>query len=134
MVTDPNTGVSTKTKYDGFYVKDETGNNVSILRKDKLVLAGKKLAVADSEGNIDVSASTYTAGDATAENVRVKSDGIYVKNGSEILNSLTAEGLTLGEQQLTEEKISYIGGIDRSYDEETKSYTTTIEKSTEYIR
>lgn len=129
VVTDPNTGVSTKTKYDGFYVKDETGNNVSRLTKDRLALAGKKLAVADSEGNIDVSASTYTAGDVTAENVRVKSDGIYVKNGSEILNSLTAEGLTLGEQQLTEEKIAEIGGIDRSYDEETNSYTTTIEKA-----
>ena len=127
VVTDQDTGVSTKTKYDGFYVKDKTGKNVSRLTKDRLELAGKNLAVADSEGNIDVSASTYTAGDATAENVRVKSDGIYVKNGSEILNSLTAEGLTLGKQQLTEEKIADIGGIDRSYDEETRSYTTTIE-------
>ena len=127
VVKDEGSGVSTKTKYDGFYVKDETGNNVSRLTKDRLDLAGKNLAVADSEGNIDVSASTYTAGVATAENVRVKSDGIYVKNGSEILNSLTAEGLTLGKQQLTEEKIADIGGIDRSYDEETNSYTTTIE-------
>lgn len=129
VVTDQDTGVSTKTKYDGFYVKDKTGKNVSRLTKDRLELAGKNLAVADSEGNIDVSASTYTAGDATAENVRVKSDGIYVKNGSEILNSLTAEGLTLGKQQLTEEKIADIGGIDRSYDEETRSYTTTIEEA-----
>ena len=129
VVTDQDTGVSTKTKYDGFYVKDKTGKNVSRLTKDRLELAGKNLAVADSEGNIDVSASTYTAGDATAENVRVKSDGIYVKKGSEILNSLTAEGLTLGKQQLTEEKIADIGGIDRSYDEETISYTTTIEKA-----
>ena len=134
VVTDQNTGVSTKTKYDGFYVKDATGNNVSRLTKDRLDLAGKILAVADSEGNIDVSASdvsasTYTAGDVAAENVRVKSDGIYVKKGSEILNSLTAKGLTLGEQKLTEEKIADIGGIDRSYDEETKSYTTTIEKA-----
>ena len=128
VVKDPGSGVSTKTKYDGFYVKDKTGKNVSRLTKDRLELAGKNLAVADSEGNIDVSASTYTAGDATAENVRVKSDGIYVKNGSEILNSLTAEGLTLGKQQLTEEKIADIGGIDRSYDEETRSYTTTIEE------
>ena len=126
VVTDPNTGVSTKTKYDGFYVKDETGNNVSSLTKDRLILAGEKLAVADSEGNIDVSASTYTAGDVTAENVRVKSDGIYVKNGSEILNSLTAEGLTLGEEQLTEEKIADIGGIDRTGNEE-EGYNTTIE-------
>ena len=129
VVKDSVSGVSTKTKYDGFYVKDKTGKNVSRLTKDRLDLAGKNLAVADSEGNIDVSASTYTAGDATAENVRVKSDGIYVKNGSEILNSLTAEGLTLGEQKLTEEKIADIGGIDRSYDEETRSYTTTIEEA-----
>ena len=38
VVKDPGSGVSTKTKYNGFYVKDEYGNNVSSLKNDGLRL------------------------------------------------------------------------------------------------
>lgn len=135
VVTDQNTRVSTKTKYDGFYVKDATGNNVSRLTKDRLDLAGKILAVADSEGNIDVSASTYTAGDATTENVRVKADGIYVKDGSTTVSSLKDDGLMLtdqesGKQTLNATDIADIKGIDRDIVEETFVDVTTTTKTT----
>ena len=42
VVRNPVSGVSTKTKYDGFYVKDEYGNNVSSLKNDGLRLTDQE--------------------------------------------------------------------------------------------
>ena len=42
VVTDPGSRVSTKTKYNGFYVKDEYGNNVSSLKADGLRLTDEQ--------------------------------------------------------------------------------------------
>ena len=42
VVTDPGSGVSTKTKYNGFYVKDKYGNNVSSLKNDGLMLTDQE--------------------------------------------------------------------------------------------
>lgn len=42
VVKDPVSGVSTKTKYNGFYVKDEYGNNVSSLKDDGLMLTDQE--------------------------------------------------------------------------------------------
>lgn len=42
VVKDPGSGVSTKTKYNGFYVKDEYGNNVSSLKNDGLRLTDQE--------------------------------------------------------------------------------------------
>ena len=42
VVRNPVSGVSTKTKYDGFYVKDKTGNNVSSLKDDGLMLTDQE--------------------------------------------------------------------------------------------
>lgn len=78
VVTDPRSGVSTKTKYNGFYVKDEYGNNVSSLKDDGLMLTDQE------------------------------SGKRHTLNATDIAD---------------------IKGIDRSYDEETNSYTTTIEKA-----
>lgn len=138
VVTDPGSGVSTKTKYDGFYVKDEYGNNVSSLTQDKLNLAGENLAYKDSEGNINVTADTYTAGDVAGENVRVKADGIYVKDGGTIVSSLKDDGLMLtdqesGKQTLNATDIADIKGIDRSGND-TDGYTTTIEGATSFTK
>lgn len=138
VVTDPGSGVSTKTKYDGFYVKDEYGNNVSSLTQDKLNLAGENLAYKDSEGNINVTADTYTAGDVAGENVRVKADGIYVKDGGTIVSSLKDDGLMLtdqesGNQTLNATDIADIKGIDRSGNK-TDGYTTTIEGVTSFTK
>ena len=138
VVRDPESGVSTKTKYDGFYVKDEYGNNVSSLTQDKLNLAGENLAYKDSEGNINVTANTYTAGDVAGENVRVKADGIYVKDGGAIVSSLKDDGLMLtdqesGKQTLNATDIADIKGIDRSGNK-TDGYTTTIEGATSFTK
>lgn len=138
VVTDPESGVSTKTKYNGFYVKDEYGNNVSSLTQDKLNLAGENLAYKDSEGNINVTADTYTAGDVAGENVRVKADGIYVKDGGTIVSSLKDDGLMLsneqsGNQTLNATDIADIKGIDRSGND-TEGYTTTIEGATSFTK
>ena len=138
VVTDPENLVSTKTKYDGFYVKDKDGNNVSSLTKDKLNLAGENLAYKDSEGNINVTADTYTAGDVAGENVRVKADGIYVKDGGAIVSSLKDDGLMLtdqesGKQTLNATDIADIKGIDRSGNK-TDGYTTTIEGATSFTK
>lgn len=136
VVTDPESGVSTKTKYNGFYVKDEYGNNVSILTQDKLNLAGENLAYKDSEGNINVTADTYTAGEVAGENVRVKADGIYVKNGGTIVSSLKDDGLMLTDQDsgeshtLNATDIADIKGIDRDIVEETFGDVTTTTKTT----
>lgn len=137
VVTDPESGVSTKTKYNGFYVKDEYGNNVSSLTQDKLNLAGENLAYKDSEGNINITADTYTAGDVAAENVRVKADGIYVKDGGTIVSSLKDDGLMLTDQEsgkshtLNATDIADIKGIDRSGND-IDGYTTTIEGATSF--
>ena len=139
VVTDPESGVSTKTKYNGFYVKDEYGNNVSSLTQDKLNLAGENLAYKDSEGNINVTADTYTAGDVAGENVRVKADGIYVKDGGTIVSSLKDDGLMLTDQEsgeshtLNATDIADIKGIDRSGNE-IDGYTTTIEGATSFTK
>ena len=42
VVTDPGSGVSTKTKYDGFYVKDKDRNIVSSLKDDGLMLTNEQ--------------------------------------------------------------------------------------------
>ena len=139
VVTDPESLVSTKTKYDGFYVKDKDGNNVSSLTKDKLNLAGENLAYKDSEGNINVTADTYTAGDVAGENVRVKADGIYVKDGGTIVSSLKDDGLMLTDQEsgeshtLNATDIADIKGIDRSGND-IDGYTTTIEGATSFTK
>ena len=139
VVTDPDSHVSTKTKYDGFYVKDKDGNNVSSLTKDKLNLAGENLAYKDSEGNINITADTYTAGDVAGENVRVKADGIYVKDGGTIVSSLKDDGLMLTDQEsgkshtLNATDIADIKGIDRSGND-TVGYTTTIEGATSFTK
>ena len=139
VVTDPESGVSTKTKYNGFYVKDGYGNNVSSLTQDKLNLAGENLAYKDSEGNINVTADTYTAGDVAGENVRVKADGIYVKDGGTIVSSLKDDGLMLTDQEsgkshtLNATDIADIKGIDRSGND-TVGYTTTIEGATSFTK
>lgn len=139
VVTDPESGVSTKTKYDGFYVKDKDGNNVSSLTQDKLNLAGENLAYKDSEGNINVTADTYTAGDVAGENVRVKADGIYVKDGGTIVSSLKDDGLMLTDQEsgeshtLNATDIADIKGIDRSGND-IDGYTTTIEGATSFTK
>lgn len=139
VVTDPESGVSTKTKYNGFYVKDEYGNNVSILTQDKLNLAGENLAYKDSEGNINITADTYTAGDVAGENVRVKADGIYVKDGGTIVSSLKDDGLMLTDQEsgeshtLNATDIADIKGIDRSGND-IDGYTTTIEGATSFTK
>lgn len=136
VVTDPESGVSTKTKYDGFYVKDKDGNNVSSLTQDKLNLAGENLAYKDSEGNINVTADTYTAGDVAGENVRVKADGIYVKDGGTIVSSLKDDGLMLTDQEsgeshtLNATDIADIKGIDRDIVEETFGDVKTTTKTT----
>lgn len=139
VVTDPDSHVSTKTKYDGFYVKDKDGNNVSSLTKDKLNLAGENLAYKDSEGNINITADTYTAGDVAGENVRVKADGIYVKDGGTIVSSLKDDGLMLTDQEsgkshtLNATDIADIKGIDRSGND-IDGYTTTIEGATSFTK
>ena len=139
VVTDPESGVSTKTKYNGFYVKDEYGNNVSILTQDKLNLAGENLAYKDSEGNINITADTYTAGDVAGKNVRVKADGIYVKDSGTIVSSLKDDGLMLTDQEsgkshtLNATDIADIKGIDRSGND-TVGYTTTIEGATSFTK
>lgn len=139
VVRDPENLVSTKTKYNGFYVKDKDGNNVSSLTKDKLNLAGENLAYKDSEGNINVTADTYTAGDVAGENVRVKADGIYVKDGGTIVSSLKDDGLMLTDQEsgeshtLNATDIADIKGIDRSGNK-TDGYTTTIEGATSFTK
>lgn len=139
VVRDPESGVSTKTKYDGFYVKDEYGNNVSSLTQDKLNLAGENLAYKDSEGNINVTADTYTAGDVAGENVRVKADGIYVKDGGTIVSSLEDDGLMLTDQEsgeshtLNATDIADIKGIDHSGND-IDGYTTTIEGATSFTK
>ena len=139
VVTDPDSHVSTKTKYDGFYVKDKDGNNVSSLTKDKLNLAGENLAYKDSEGYINITADTYTAGDVAGENVRVKADGIYVKDGGTIVSSLKDDGLMLTDQEsgethtLNATDIADIKGIDRSGND-IDGYTTTIEGATSFTK
>lgn len=139
VVTDPESGVSTKTKYNGFYVKDEYGNNVSSLTQDKINLAGENLAYKDSEGNINITADTYTAGDVAGENVRVKADGIYVKDGGTIVSSLKDDGLMLTDQEsgeshtLNATDIADIKGIDRSGND-IDGYTTTIEGATSFTK
>lgn len=140
VVTDPDSHVSTKTKYDGFYVKDKDGNNVSSLTKDKLNLAGENLAYKDSEGNINITADTYTAGDVAGENVRVKADGIYVKDGGTIVSSLKDDGLMLTDQEsgethtLNATDIADIKGIDRSGNDIDGYTTTTIEGATSFTK
>ena len=139
VVTDPESGVSTKTKYNGFYVKNEYGNNVSSLTQDKINLAGENLAYKDSEGNINITADTYTAGDVAGENVRVKADGIYVKDGGTIVSSLKDDGLMLTDQEsgkshtLNATDIADIKGIDRSGND-IDGYTTTIEGATSFTK
>ena len=128
------TGENVRVKADGIYVKDG-GAIVSRLTKDKLDLAGENLAHKDSEGNINVTADTYTAGDVAGENVRVKADGIYVKNGGTIVSSLKNDGLMLtdqesGKQTLNATDIADIKGIDRDIVEETFGDVTTTTKTT----
>ena len=68
-------------------------------------------------------------GAETGANVRIQDGGVYVnENYQNTVASLTAEGLTLGEQTLTEQKISDIGGITRTGAPEY-GYTTNIEGS-----
>ena len=46
VVNDPVSGVSTKTKYDGFYVKDKDSNIVSSLKDDGLTVSMLKIKIA----------------------------------------------------------------------------------------
>ena len=72
---------------------------------------------------------TARFGAETGANVRIQDGGVYVnENYQNTVASLTGEGLTLGEQTLTEQKISDIEGITR--DAETS--TTTIEGVTSF--
>ena len=113
VVTDQDTGVSTKTKYDGFYVKDKDRNIVSSLKDDGLMLTDPVSGV-----------STKT-----------KYDGFYVKDkDSNIVSSLKDDGLMLTDQEsgkthtLNATDIADIKGIDRSGND-TDGYTTTIEET-----
>ena len=68
-------------------------------------------------------------GAETGANVRIQDGGVYVnENYQNTVASLTAEGLTLGEQTLTEQKISDIEGITR----DAETGTTTIEGATSF--
>ena len=68
-------------------------------------------------------------GAETGANVRIQDGGVYVnENYQNTVASLTGEGLTLGEQTLSEQKISDIGGITRTGAPEY-GYTTNIEGS-----
>ena len=102
----------------GMFVK-ENGDVASSLTSNNLTVGGENLAYKDSEGNINVTADTYTAGKVAGENVRVKADGIYVKNGGTIVSSLKDDGLMLTDQEsgethtLNATDIADIKGIDR---------------------
>ena len=117
VVTDPVSGVSTKTKYDGFYVKDKDSNIVSSLKDDGLMLTDPGSGV-----------STKT-----------KYDGFYVKDkDNNIVSSLEDDGLKLtdaqsGRQILNATDIADIKGIDRSGND-TDGYTTTIEVATSFTK
>ena len=118
VVTDPVSGVSTKTKYDGFYVKDKDSNIVSSLKDDGLMLTDPGSGV-----------STKT-----------KYDGFYVKDKySNIVSSLKDDGLMLTDQEsgethtLNATDIADIKGIDRSGND-TDGYTTTIEGATSFTK
>lgn len=68
-------------------------------------------------------------GAETGANVRIQDGGVYVnENYQNTVASLTGEGLTLGEQTLTEQKISDIEGITR----DAETGTTTIEGATSF--
>ena len=72
---------------------------------------------------------TARFGAETGANVRIQDGGVYVnENYQKTVASLTGEGLTLGEQTLTEQKVSDIGGITRTGAPEY-GYTTNIEGS-----
>ena len=115
VVTDSVSGVSTKTKYDGFYVKDKDSNIVSSLKDDGLMLTDPGSGV-----------STKT-----------KYDGFYVKDKySNIVSSLKDDGLMLTDQEsgethtLNATDIADIKGIDRvDTNNDGTLDTTVIEKT-----
>ena len=114
VVTDQDTGVSTKTKYDGFYVKDKDSNIVSSLKDDGLMVTDPGSGV-----------STKT-----------KYDGFYVKDKDRnIVSSLEDDGLMLtdqesGRQILNATDIADIKGIDRvDTNNDGTLDTTVIEKT-----
>ena len=115
LVEDPVSGVSTKTKYDGFYVKDKDSNIVSSLKDDGLMLTDPGSGV-----------STKT-----------KYDGFYVKDeyGNNV-SSLKNDGLMLTDQEsgkthtLNATDIADIKGIDRvDTNNDGTLDTTVIEKT-----
>ena len=117
VVTDPVSGVSTKTKYDGFYVKDKDSNIVSSLKDDGLMLTDPGSGV-----------STKT-----------KYDGFYVKDKySNIVSSLKDDGLMLTDQEsgethtLNATDIADIKGISRSGNDTDGK--TTIEVATSFTK
>ena len=117
VVKDSVSGVSTKTKYDGFYVKDKDSKIVSSLKDDGLMLTDPGSGV-----------STKT-----------KYDGFYVKDkDSKIVSSLKNDGLMLTDQEsgkthtLNATDIADIKGIDRSGNDTDGK--TTIEGATSFTK
>ena len=112
MLTDPGSGVSTKTKYDGFYVKDKDSNIVSSLKDDGLMLtdqeSGKQTLNAtdiadikgiDREGAGDPGNGTTTIEGATS----FTKDGMVTSNIT--TDNITTDSFTAG---VTEDSIYHI--------------------------
>ena len=112
VVKDPGSGVSTKTKYNGFYVKDEYGNNVSSLKNDGLRLtdaqSGRQILNAtdiadikgiDREGAGDPGNGTTTIEGATS----FTKDGMVTSNIT--TDNITTDSFTAG---VTEDSIYHI--------------------------
>ena len=105
VVTDQDTGVSTKTKYNGFYVKDEYGNNVSSLKNDGLRLtdaqSGRQILnatdIADIKG-IDRS------GNDTDGKTTIEIATSFTKDGM-VTSNITTGSFTAG---VTEDSIYHI--------------------------
>ena len=111
VVKDPGSGVSTKTKYNGFYVKDEYGNNVSSLKNDGLRLtdaqSGRQILnatdIADIKG-IDRSGDDTDGYTTTIEDVTS-----FTKYGM-VTSNITTDNITTGSftAGVTEDSIYHI--------------------------
>ena len=93
VVTDPDSGVSTKTKYDGFYVK-EGGTIVSSLTSNNLTVGGESVVTVVA-GNVTAKVDRLEAGDTVVDD-----RGMFVKENGDVASSLTSNNLTVGGESV----------------------------------
>ena len=107
VVNDPVSGVSTKTKYDGFYVKDKDSNTVSSLKDDGLMLTDQKSGkthTLNATDIADIKGIDRSGNDTDGYKTTIEGATSFTKDGM-VTSNITTNSFTAG---VTEDSIYHI--------------------------